>query len=166
LARRTRRSESNSLHIHHIYSFRYLRLNLRTGHQTGSCVFLQCRYQLNPSLPVLLHLAQLHLMNIRPLLISLESFVLQMLRQNLERILIVKIGIALTFFPHSCSEPNFPILQGNSPRLTGKLVSDAALHILFHLVKRSRPQYVRRSGSLSRRSRLKSLVECYHWFNV
>ena len=146
---RTRRSGSrtlifgftkrSSLHIHHIYFLRHLRFSFWNGHQTGSCAFLQCGYQLNSSLLVPLHLTQLHPMGLCALLIGLESFMLQMLRQKLEHIQIVKIGIALTLLPHPCPEPNFPIFQGYGPRSTGKLVPDAASRLLLYLVKGSHP---------------------------
>ena len=56
---------------------------------------------------------------------------LQMLRQKLERIPIVKIGIALTLLPHLCPELNFPILQGNDRCTIGKSVPDAVLRLLL-----------------------------------
>src|ERR1700738_518864 len=105
-------------------------------------------------------------MSLRPLFISLESLMLQMLGQKLEGIPIVKIGIPLTLLPPPCPEPNFPSLQGNSPCSTRKSVSDATSSLLLHLVKGSHPMDVRPSGSPPRRNRLKSLVGCYHWFNV
>ena len=156
----------SSLHIYHINSLWYLRLELKNNHQTGRCVFLQCEYQFNPSLPIPLNLAQLHLMSLRPLLMSLESLMLQLLGQKLKRIVIVKIGIPLTFLPHPCPEPNFPILHENDYRLTRNSGSNAASDLLLHLFKGSHPMDVRPSGSPPCRSGLKNLVGCYHWFKV
>ena len=108
----------SSLHIQHIYSLRYLCLNLQNAHQIGTNVFLQCGYQLNMCLSVSLHLSLLYPLNLRPLLIVLENLMLLMLGQKLERISIVKNGILLTFLPHPCHEPYFSILQGNDSRST------------------------------------------------
>ena len=89
-----------------------------------------------------------------------------MLGQKLKGIPIVEIGTLLTFLPHPCPEPNVPLLQGNSPCSIRKSVSDSASGLLLHLVRGSHPMDVRPSDNSPRRSRLKNLVGCYHWFNV
>lgn len=60
---------------------------------------------------------------------------LQMLGKKSERLPIVKIGIAISFLPHLCFKPNFPIFQKNDLCSTGKLVSVSFSRLLFHIVK-------------------------------
>lgn len=80
---------------------------------------------------------------------------LQILGQKLERTLIIEIGIALVFLSHARPKLNFPILQGNIPVWSEN--RSWMPHRVFSSILSKDP---------TRRSRLKNIVGCYHWFNV
>ena len=86
-------------------------------------------------------------MSLRPLLIGLDSFALQMLRQKLERILIVKIGIVLAFLLYPRTKLDFPVLQRNGPCSSKILVPYPFMSLFLHIVKGSHPKNVRLSDS-------------------
>lgn len=118
--------------------------------------------QLQPNIPIPLHMMKLHPMSVPPLFISLERFMLQMLGHKFKRIPVIKTGIALTNLSYPFSKLNFPILQGNASCSTKKSISDSTSHFFLHIVKDLHPKVVRPSDNLPRQSMLKNLVKCYH----